>query len=562
MSRPGKKKRRRPDGQRPPVNPPTGHAKGKTPAKFEPLDWALAAGLALLAWLHRLAFLLSNRDKDFPFTIFYQGDTRVFYDYALAILSGQRYDEGIPFHPPGFAGFLSLVYRFLGVDPQTGRVPHFEVKLVVAAVSCLACGFLFLLVRPYLGRWVAFLAGLLCCWHFGLMVLAVAPVTEALYLPLFIGVLLVWTRTQIHPLQPEGWRVPTARGRLLWALLLGMGLAIMALVRAEALLTAMVLLGIGALWPLVPRFRGGSWQPGQMLPWVVALIVMGVSLVPWTLRNNRVLSEINQRYEGRVEEPLPTFVPITLYGPLNLALANHQACDGTFSRDIIPSGMDGAGLEITHPEHLRFLLHGDDMALEFVTSQPLKFVKLVFKKWRLVADAGALGWTQWNFPGGLQGIRRPVDLFVPDSSWGFIFYFFVLVGGVVFFFTSGNPRRLVLITALLTVLTLTVTGLFFGYVRQGLLLFPFFFALAAGGLLHLLQRVRTRSWRGKWQPPSYGRPAVWILSLFVLFLLGMAWLGTRGEPRNYRASGLSSVPGGKVKADQPVRIEVIEPAKP
>ena len=79
------------------------------PAKRAPerTDLRLAAGLALLAWLHRLAFLSSNRDRAWPYTVFYEGDSRTFFEYARALLAGRLHDSGIPFHPPGFPGFLA-----------------------------------------------------------------------------------------------------------------------------------------------------------------------------------------------------------------------------------------------------------------------------------------------------------------------------------------------------------------------------------------------------------------------------------------------------------------------
>ena len=57
-------------------------------------------GLALLAWVHRLVFLRSNRDFAWPYTFFYEGDSETFYLYARALLEGRLYDEGVPFHPP------------------------------------------------------------------------------------------------------------------------------------------------------------------------------------------------------------------------------------------------------------------------------------------------------------------------------------------------------------------------------------------------------------------------------------------------------------------------------
>ncbi|NJL27476.1 MAG: hypothetical protein HC897_06045, partial [Thermoanaerobaculia bacterium] len=162
------------------------------------LFWAL--GLSLLAWLHRLAFLLSNRDRAWPFTIFYEGDAETFFRYARALLAGEVYDSGIPFHPPGFPTFLAAIHRLLGAGEPRAVVPHLQVKLVLAAVASLGVGLLYLLVRPYLGHLAALVAALLAAWHFGLAVIAIAPVSEGLYLTLLLLALLLWSRKLEHPL--------------------------------------------------------------------------------------------------------------------------------------------------------------------------------------------------------------------------------------------------------------------------------------------------------------------------------------------------------------------------
>ena len=65
--------------------------------------WAL--GLGLLAALLRVLFVLSGTDRSWPYTAFYEGDSETFFRFARALLAGELYDGGIPFHPPGFAFF-------------------------------------------------------------------------------------------------------------------------------------------------------------------------------------------------------------------------------------------------------------------------------------------------------------------------------------------------------------------------------------------------------------------------------------------------------------------------
>jgi len=55
-----------------------------------------------------------------------------------------------------------------------------------------------------------------------------------------------------------------------------------------------------------------------MVPWILVALGFCMTLLPWTVRNAVVLSAVNET-RPRHLEALPTFVPITLYGPLNLA---------------------------------------------------------------------------------------------------------------------------------------------------------------------------------------------------------------------------------------------------
>src|SRR6185295_19339484 len=216
---------------------------GKTVARPRRTDRWWFLGMTLLAWVHRLAFLRSNFDWKWPYTVFYEGDGEAFFEYARALLTGKLYDNGIPFHPPGFAWVLAAVYTLVGADPVTPRIPYVAVKVVIALIGSLPVGLLYLLVKPYLGRTVALAVSLLCAWSFGLAVIGVAPVTEGTYLTVLLLCLLLWTRRFEHPLaapdaQRGGWK--TAVG-------LGLLLGFLALVRAEAVLIAVILVGVGVV---------------------------------------------------------------------------------------------------------------------------------------------------------------------------------------------------------------------------------------------------------------------------------------------------------------------------
>jgi hypothetical protein len=517
-------------------------------------DLWIAGGLTLLAWVHRLVFLRSNRDFAWPFTFFYEGDSETFYDYARSLLSGARdvrqlYDNGIPFHPPGFAWFLAALHTLLGAGAPGAQVPYVAVKSVMAFLGSLALGLLYLLARPYLGRTVALIASLLGLYHFGLYVLSLAPVTESLYLVLFLLALLVWTRRFEHPLSvPDEDRKP---GSAAWSVALGLLLGAMALTRAEGALVAVLLIGAGLLGWM--RDHG---KPAALRPWAFAVLGWVLMIAPWTVRNAVRLSQVNEQFAGRIAEPLPTFVPLTLYGPINLALANNPRADGSFSRDFLSSQSQSPGLDLEDPQHLQFILHGDRMAWEYARDNPADFARLVLEKWRLVSEAWTLGWTQWDWPGGLNGRRRPVDVFVPDSkvaTW--LFAPLSLLGLALCLATPGAPRRWAGVVGLVTAAVLVATGLFFGYVRLGLLLLPFWLTFLAAALVWLGSLARSRSFR--LPPPADPPRRLWqaLAALAAVLLVLELWGVTLH--RNFKGSGVN-VPGRSyLNRDAEIRIELL-----
>jgi hypothetical protein len=317
----------------------------------KPPDLRIAAGITLLAWIQRLIFLRSNRDVAWPYTFFYEGDSEVFYSYARDLLAGRLYDHGIPFHPPGFAWFLAFLHSLLGAGSASAQVPHVAVKSVMALLGSLALGLLYLLARPYVGRTVALVGAFLGIFHFGLDILSIAPVTESFYLVLLLLALLVWTRRFEHPLAvPESERKPGGAG---WSVVLGLLLGALALTRAEAALVAVLLVSIGLMGLL-----GSRWSWAALRPWALVALGWIAIVTPWTIRNAVRLDAVNEEYAGQTSEPLPTFVPLTLYGPINLALANNPMASGGFSRDFMTSQAQNPGLDLKDPQHVEFILPG------------------------------------------------------------------------------------------------------------------------------------------------------------------------------------------------------------
>ncbi|MEO8196624.1 MAG: hypothetical protein ABI689_07870 [Thermoanaerobaculia bacterium] len=508
--------------------------------------WALVLGL--LAALLRVLFLFSGTDRSWPYTVFYEGDSETFFRFARALLAGELYDGGIPFHPPGFAFFLAGLQTLVGAGAATATVPHLAIKLILAVVvGGGSVALLYLATAAALGRTVAIVTALLAAFHFGLYVLAVAPVGDGLFQLLLLAAITLLVR------RPEG---ELSRARIA---LLGLVWGAMALTRAEGILLGGLIAGFGAFlsWKNAagandaPRWR-------NLLPWAAVALVAVAVVLPWTVRNAIRLGEAERRLAGGLAEPLPRFVPVTIYGPLVLALANHDGADGSFSRAALPSHPGDATFSLTDPEHLRFLLHGDRIAFAWTTSHPWEFVRLVGRKWTLYAGALQLGWTQWDLPGGLTGLRRPVDLFVPERRIGIWLWLPVLAAGIALGSRSGEPaRRWLLLVGLLTAGSMMMVALSFGYARFGVLLLPLWMSIAAAAIVSFARWLVERlpeDQRGLFRG-SRGRS---LAATLVLLLVALEVAGTvRGH--RFEATG-TTLPGStRLDRDQPIHFRPLPP---
>jgi hypothetical protein len=319
-------------------------------------------------------------------------------------------------------------------------------------------------------------------------------------------------------------------------------LGALALTRAEGALLAVLVIGEGLL---------GVRKTG-LRPW--ALVVLGWVLIvtPWTIRNAVQLQPVNEQYGTE----LPTFVPLTLYGPINLALANNPMADGSFSREWMSSQAQNPGLDLKDPQHVAFILHGDRMAWDWIRKNPGDFLRLVGRKWKLVSEAWALGWTQWDWPGGLTGTRRPVDIFVPNSKVGYwLGAPLALLGLVLCLATPGRPRQGAGIVGLMTMAVLVATGLFFGYVRLGLLLLPFWLPFTAAALVWLASLIR--GWSLRLPAPSDPPRRLWQALAAVMAVLLILEIWGISLHRNFKATGVN-VPGRSyLDRDAPIRLELL-----
>lgn len=210
----------------------------------------------------------------------------------------------------------------------------------------------------------------------------------------------------------------------------------------------------------------------------------------------RDFTEILEGAFGTVPRFLGEFPFIAIYGGLNFYLANHEGAPPGFGRgplDLPPplaggasrypaplvAGLPPPDLALTYPPHLQIVNEGYRLGLAWLTDHPADAAALAVEKLGIFWSGATLGFGGGNLPFTNQGLRRRVDLNVPQGHplqlpWQLL-WFSTLGGGL--WLARRNPAILPWLAYLLTKTVATVA--FFGYARQGASAFPVLALLTA-----------------------------------------------------------------------------------
>jgi hypothetical protein len=506
--------------------------------------------LLLLALALRLLFLYSLPDHGAASNPYYSGDTPTWLAYATAIQSGEPFDLGLPLRPPGIAyltawlwdgqadGLLQLKLAWVLMGAATVALMFtallrefgIVVAVIAAIIAAASTGLIVLSTSlnnetPYLllvissfvlwqsvrhrPRWHTLLAwstlhGLAC----------LIRVEHVLFFFLVSAYLLwFWSRQS----GPRDWRTGLRR------------------IALSALFFALPLLPWQ--WHAVSQVRHFNRQALPMPAAVEQLYQQLESVLAemrWTdearrerdalpafcrrslgnfvaatvaLRGGYEVSgadfEIIEEAFGAYPESLQDYPFIALYGGLNFYLANNPAADGGFTRaplEVPPplaggpsrypgfliTGLPPPDLTFSYPPHLEILNHGYRMGWRWILSHPGDYVALALRKLRLFWSGTTLGFTGYNAPLGMSGIRHAVDVVAPEA--GAVVVLWRVVGLAVLLlgiWIARHEAAIVPWLLLLTTKTLTTLA-FFGYAREGAVLIPVFALslalLAARGL--------------------------------------------------------------------------------
>jgi hypothetical protein len=409
----------------------------------------------------RLCFPIAWGERDSLASAFLAGDARPYHDYAAHLVASRTFDNGVPFHPPGWAFVLAGFFRAAGFDPLNGRpADPALVKSFVALLSGLSVGLAALVAHQVAGRGAMYATGAWGSGHFGHMVLGTVPSNETLYGLLVVVVLLIGLT--LVDADQGGWRPQVTAG------VLGGTAAAAALVRAEFLAACLLLLAW--IWWV----GKGRTRASVAAAYALGVLVM---LAPTTVAHWRSISAFNQRNVTKLPGPLPRLAPVTSYGAFNFAIANHEYSDGGPNNDhpVLETGMREeqdllaeGGLNLAAPAVHRLYVNGYRIGLSWMVNNPADAAALMIEKARRASGSLAHGALFDNVPVGVDGIRRRVDLLDPASRVLWPFSIVLVAAGM---WMVRGRREAWLLCVPLAALALSTLG-FFGYVRLGVAYLP------------------------------------------------------------------------------------------
>ncbi len=399
---------------------------------------ALAA-LVSLAFALRLTWVLVASRADFA-----ANDSLFYWMNANSLAHGDVYSQtpGIASArwPPGYPAVLSVLVRIFGHHPIAGEI----LNAVLGAVTVLL---LYLLVKPYFGKRVAFIAASMLCVMPGPILWTDLLMTETLFTLMLVAFFLLVLRSR-----------PSFR----WAAIIGVYVGLATLTRSEALIWLTV--------PLVLWAREIGWK--KVLP---RLAVTGATvllvLMPWTIRNSRAMG---------------SFVMLSTNGGQTLWAGHNPNADGMQnypSPELEASFGTGAEWEINWYKGLQ----GD--AVHYMLTHPLRELELIPLK--LIAlnrgDSNAFDWLNQEPNRTLGSTATAYVSAMADFAW-FVLLALTLVGVVGLHRSLWRTRLMVGITAAFGTALFVYGFLYYGNYRYRLPYEPLMMVVAA--------LVVDRGWRG------------------------------------------------------------------
>jgi hypothetical protein len=497
-------------------------------------DWLIALAIFGLALIVRLLFLYSRADGTWPHSALYEGDAPEWIRWAQALRAGQLYEFGLPFRSPGVAHLL----HWLGAgDPSIQSYAQY--KALWCVMSALTCALAYAGFVSGVNRRAALIAAGLCIFSFSSIELATSLNNETPYaLCVFGSVFLLnrlarapsWWAVSIlaiingaamllraeHPLMLAAftgwlaWRwfrsvTPAVQGSRPAAIRIAMLTTIVAgavvLCLPWSFSSAQAVKRYNTSAPDEPMFdRAPIAWTAEARAWIGYLPAFArggnflyiTALSVQAGKSQVTAADVQEFFRTRfhyMPEPLPAWALLSIKGPLDFALANHPRSEGGFARyPLMEQGETNPALHLAQPDHLYLVNHGYFRGWQYIRSDPKAFGHNVVLKLRNFSDGIAMGFTSSNLPMSPYGLRRAIDITVPEGIGFTIWKTCVLAicaGGLVL----ALRRRMAMLWLLIIACKIVVTIVFYGYARQAASIYPCFALLLALPVNQIIERI-------------------------------------------------------------------------
>ena len=495
-----------------------------------PWPWAIfGAALAI-----RLFYWRATADSAWPHSAGFKGDALLWLEYARALREGLPFELGLPIHPPGTAYLVAALW--------SGSGGFGLLKAVWCALGAAAAALSSAAIARAFGAIAGAIAGVVMAGSSGLLMLSTSLNGETPYLALVAAGF--WFLPGVAD-------VPAAPRLMAWAALQGvaclfrvehvlfvvLALAFMAVraLRRGSLRHAAVVVSVAtgafvlplvpwhmSAWRAVARFNGEApvtpppvrsvLEQLRWIAWEPEARARLEALPAFARDHSEVFVAATVAYRGgtRIREadlevlreafgvevlrlrPRPF---ISLYGPLNFALASHPDAPAGFGHaalDIPPPLAGGPGafpatlvtglppreLALTYPPHLALVNDGYEMGWRWLAAEPGRAVRRGLTRLARFWAGAATTVTGYGLPVGLSGTRNAVDLTVADgwlaAAWRIVLFGVCLAG------VAAGCTRAALYPWLFFLATKAAAAVaFFGYARLGATTIPVVALLAA-----------------------------------------------------------------------------------
>lgn len=485
-------------------------------------SWAVFSA----AFLIRLLYWRATADAEWPHTAAFKGDALLWLEYARALRAGLPFELGLPIHPPGAGYLVAALWDGHGFA---------LLKVAWCALGAVAAALFAAAIARAFGPRPGALAGVVLAGASGLLMLSTSLNGETPYLALVAAGFRLLPGTDPAPSRSRvaAWAVLQGLACLfrvehvLFAAAAALWMAARALRVSAREAVAIGLVAAGAFavpllpwhwtaWRSIARFNA---EPPPTPPPVRGLLDALAGQVAWDpdaraqllalpafARDHAeafVAATIAHRGGRRVRaadldllaeafgtppRPLAAHPFVSIYGPLNFALASHPRAPAGFNHEALderppmlanPSafppfllaGLPPRDLSFTYPPHVALVNDGYRMGARWLAAAPGAAARRAAERLRRFWAGAATGLTGCGLPAGVSGVRYAVDITVADG-WMATAWRVLLLAACVAGIAAGWRWPALYPWLLFLVSRAVPAVLFFGYARLGATAIP------------------------------------------------------------------------------------------